>query len=209
MPHYDTIDLQVCSDCLLFIANGDAPADDNPSHPWVYDGPEDEGYHVHAGDTDRDAGFSWRRCDTCHSGLGGDRHHAVAMRRCCDGAPEEMIEAYIGCALWSTTHTPWDEDTDTEGDPVPMDELDAELSPALRAELREDCNGFLHLCEAEGIDPTADLSWAQVGHNLWLSGQGHGAGFWDRGIAEGDALHALSKNFTCDLYLGDDGLIHG
>lgn len=40
---------------------------------------------------------------------------------------------------------------------------------------------------------------------------GHGAGFWDRGIgAFGDRLSEASKAWgSFDLYVGDDGMIYG
>jgi hypothetical protein len=54
-----------------------------------------------------------------------------------------------------------------------------------------------------------DLSHA--GHDFWLSRNGHGTGFWDRGFgAVGDSLDAHAETFgTFDLYLGDDDMVHG
>ena len=49
-----------------------------------------------------------------------------------------------------------------------------------------------------------------AGHDFWLTRNGHGAGFWDRGLGEAgkkltDAAHAFGE---CNLYLGDDDVIH-
>jgi hypothetical protein len=51
-----------------------------------------------------------------------------------------------------------------------------------------------------------------AGHDFWLTRNGHGCGYWDgdwpKGVAEG--LDRLARSFGAfDLYLGDDGLIHG
>ena len=45
------------------------------------------------------------------------------------------------------------------------------------AKAQEDCQDFRQLASAflEGIDD------AQAGHDFWLTRNGHGAGFWDRG----------------------------
>lgn len=49
-----------------------------------------------------------------------------------------------------------------------------------------------------------------VGHDFWLSRNGHGAGFFDRGNEDvWDELQDAAKKFKeVDLYLGDDGKIH-
>ena len=48
------------------------------------------------------------------------------------------------------------------------------------------------------------LTPEESGHNLWLSRNGHGTGFWDRGLKHGDQLHDISaKMGTCDIILSD------
>ena len=50
----------------------------------------------------------------------------------------------------------------------------------------------------------------RLGHDFWLTRNGHGAGFWDRGLGElGQKLTEATKTFgTSDLYIGDDGKIY-
>ena len=51
--------------------------------------------------------------------------------------------------------------------------------------------------------------WFQVGHDWWLTTQGHGAGFWDRGLGTtGAALTATCEGYEgiLDLYL-DEGVL--
>lgn len=72
----DTI--EVCADCLLFIANGDLPEDDGDADRVVA-GVASLGGHVVAGGPDGDdAGFSWRACECC-GGLAGDRFYASIL----------------------------------------------------------------------------------------------------------------------------------
>lgn len=50
-------------------------------------------------------------------------------------------------------------------------------------------------------------SLSQFGHDLWLTRNGHGAGFWDRGLGElGDNLsdHARIMGEAC-TYVADSG----
>jgi hypothetical protein len=56
---------------------------------------------------------------------------------------------------------------------------------------------------------------AQVGHDFWLTRNGHGAGFWDRwsggteGERHGDVPTEASKPYgTSDLYIGDDDRLY-
>ena len=60
-----------------------------------------------------------------------------------------------------------------------------------------------------GIDYAPD----QAGRDFWYTRNGHGVGFWDRGLGKvGDRLAALCGHGTAfpgvDSYVGDDGLIY-
>lgn len=48
------------------------------------------------------------------------------------------------------------------------------------------------------------------GHDFWLSRNGHGAGFFDRGYGSaGQKLHQAAKVYReFYVYLGDDNLVH-
>jgi len=50
----------------------------------------------------------------------------------------------------------------------------------------------------------------QAGHDFWLTRNGHGAGFWDRGLGNiGDKLTDSAHQFgPAVLYTGDDRLIY-
>ena len=51
----------------------------------------------------------------------------------------------------------------------------------------------------------------QIAHDLWLTQNGHGAGFWDRDYPEdiGKKLtEAAEKMGQIDLYVGDNGKIY-
>lgn len=107
---------------------------------------------------------------------------------------EEMLTGYIECALWSSMHG---EDH--------FDELDYDLSEPTREGMEEDCKRFL-----EKIDHASlrfeEMNPEQIGHDFWLTRNGHGAGFWDRGLGGlGEVLTRISESFgEVDLYLGDD-----
>lgn len=106
---------------------------------------------------------------------------------------EEMITSYIGTALWST----WcngavdhdgchggDCDSSLEYLSYDADDLSAELLAAVQ----EDCVNFLTLLDGEGVDH-AVVPAERMGHDLWLTRNRHGAGFWARGYGElGDVL---------------------
>ena len=54
-----------------------------------------------------------------------------------------------------------------------------------------------------------DGSAISFGHNVWLTQNGHGAGFWDGDYINGDELtEAAEKLGHVDLYIGDDNKIH-
>jgi len=74
-------ELAACADCLLFVANGDAPEDDNGelAAAILANLGADDARNLCCGDTDQDDEFSWRACDCCGSTLGGSRHQLICL----------------------------------------------------------------------------------------------------------------------------------
>lgn len=126
--------------------------------------------------------------------------------------PDEFFDAYVECALWASTDTlPGHEDEE----PVCLDSLDTTIHPDSLAVLRAQCDEFIaantaDLEEALNLYTVGDWTpSAQAGHDLWLTRNGHGAGFWDRGIGEvGERLSNACRYSDVNLYIGDDGLIY-
>ena len=113
-------------------------------------------------------------------------------------ASDMFVNAYLECALWSTNAedgTPLDSECET-------DDIAAEALASMRA----DCDAFV---AANAADVSRVANDDRAGHDFWLTRNGHGAGFWDRGLGElGERLTKASKAFgECSLYLGDDGKI--
>lgn len=127
---------------------------------------------------------------------------------------DAFVNAYVACAFWST-HGPDEGPYACEN----LDDLfsDTDLAPECAKAMRADCVDFI---EAQKSDLEAYAErmrceqWSgesRAGHDFWLNRNGHGAGFWDRGLgALGERLSQASKVYgSCDLYPGDDGLIYG
>lgn len=111
-----------------------------------------------------------------------------------------VLHEYLVCALWSScdeNDVPFDRDHDIE-----------DLAPESVKESREVCVDFLTTnqadLEASGLDES------QIGYDLWLTRNGHGAGFWDRGLGEiGDRLSDMSKPYGEGyVYKGDDDQLY-
>ena len=116
------------------------------------------------------------------------------------------LDGYLECALWSS----WDLCTER-----PLDELGAgAVADETFDDMACDVWRFLATCwgdvwedfeiDLSGIEPE------QLGHDLWLTRNRHGAGFWDRGLGEiGDKLTELAHSYGgITLYIGDDGKIY-
>ena len=86
------------------------------------------------------------------------------------------------------------------------EQLSGNWSEAAKGMALFDCTAFCRLARwhLHGLTPE------QIGHDFWLTRNGHGTGFWDRGLDDqGDALTTLCKIFgEQDAYEGDDGLIY-
>ena len=112
----------------------------------------------------------------------------------------KFTRGYIIAAFWSSN----------EDDGTPMDakySID-DISPVSLAIIKADCETFWRanagLLAKAGND-------SQNGHDYWLTRNGHGTGFWDRGYpdAVGDRLTEICR-VAGEKYLcvGDDGQIH-
>lgn len=163
--------------------------------------------------------FSWDEwwqadgtCETLTCGDCGDildTAHADPHDPTCDEwePPADYVEAatdaYLECALWSSS---WSADEDSE--PVNLDEDYSveDVDPHTYGGLAVEVETFI---ASEWAD-LHDLDPAQVGHDFWLTRNGHGAGFWDRGLGErGDRLTKACRPYgEVYLYPGDDGRVY-
>lgn len=117
----------------------------------------------------------------------------------------ETVAGYIECALWAGYDWRGEDDG---SNPQPLDENYGpnDLAPETVAAITAEVVDFL---EANAAD-VATLEPGQVGHDLYLTRNHHGAGFWDRGLGEvGERLTAAAHAYgTSDLYVGDDGKLY-
>lgn len=115
-----------------------------------------------------------------------------------------FINGYIACMLWSTSgQTPDGEELeDLTEYPLSQDAIDS---------IKADCEKFVNnnkdLLSEVYSRPT---DYQNAGHDFWLTRNGHGAGFWDRGFGVvGDALTARAQGFKeLTPYIGDDEKIY-
>jgi hypothetical protein len=121
----------------------------------------------------------------------------------------EVVHHYTVALRWSETNHQLDEDGEVWID-QPFDAIDAELTEDAKAEIRKDVNAFLLGNQRDIHAYTEALGLPQVGHDFALTRNGHGAGFWDRGLGElGQRLSDASKPYgEQHLILGDDGNVH-
>src|SRR4030095_1537970 len=112
---------------------------------------------------------------------------------------QQFLDAYTDCALWCST--------DQDDIPLDMHYTTDDFSTEALRRFCEDCKAFYTACIVGTNLPITD---AQAGHCFWLNRNGHGAGFWDRGMGDiGEELSRQSKTYgSCDLYVGDDGHIY-
>ena len=73
------------------------------------------------------------------------------------------------------------------------------LSPETLAQMSKDCVMF-EIEAGEGLEDVG-LHENQIGHDFWLTRNGHGCGFWDRGLGEPcDDLTRVAHEFgECSL----------
>lgn len=140
----------------------------------------------------------------------GHEYHLTEVNPWDEGMTEQFvsdtINAYKDVALWSSNAV------DETGEPVEIGGGEYELSDETVERMREDLADFAgtygHLIDvAQTVRP--DYTDQHVAHDFWLTRNGHGAGFWDRGLGDiGDELTRAAKPFgPMDAYINDDGKV--
>lgn len=118
----------------------------------------------------------------------------------------ELFESYKVAALWSSSV----EGDTSDGQPL-YESADSEfstddLTPETESRFRADCAAFFkaHRDTIESATVSRGSGeyskFEQAGHDLWLTQNGHGAGFWDGDWSEphGDKLDSWCKSNRID-----------
>lgn len=83
-----------------------------------------------------------------------------------------VLDGYMKSALWSTS--------DDDGTPLDSNYSVADITVATKAKMKENVARFLAGVNAAGLsDALTHTKDSTIGHDLWLTHNGHGAGFWD------------------------------
>lgn len=99
----------------------------------------------------------------------------------------------------------------TNGEEIPEEKAFGNLAPETLRGIIEDCTDFQvragpFIALAIKVN---EYDQAQAGRDYWFTRNGHGCGFWDRGLgAVGDTLTTYSGRAEINPYIGDDGLIY-
>lgn len=108
------------------------------------------------------------------------------------------FEQVLITMLWSTSDTSNDDCMLDEN--YSLDDVDENAMNDLWVLYHE----FIH--NTSNLIEGADLDYYQVAHDFWLTCNGHGTGFWDRGLGEvGDKLTEHCKIIgSIDPFVLDD-----
>jgi hypothetical protein len=111
--------------------------------------------------------------------------------------------AYIECALWSSSCNETENDDTSLSERYSMADIEDKSIETIISE----CNDFISQCKPEDLALQRD---DQNGHDLWLTRNHHGAGYWDRGLGDAgkrltDLAHGMGSS---DVYVGDDGKLY-
>ncbi|WP_316172865.1 hypothetical protein [Bradyrhizobium sp. SZCCHNRI2049] len=110
-------------------------------------------------------------------------------------------------------HTPECQKAQEEGradGTIPGDAAFDDLTPEALAEIIADCEAFQRdneaLLEAAYETPRYDAD--RAGNDYWYTRNGHGCGFWDRGLGEvGDKLSDACRYSSVDLFYTEAGKV--
>lgn len=100
---------------------------------------------------------------------------------------------YLVTALWSTVDTDEVHGPDYS-DTYPLDEKYCvdDISTEFKEQSQKDYDKFYAL--AQNLFEEDELDFETIGHDFWLTRNGHGAGFWDGDYRRGKELTKIVKD---------------
>ncbi len=108
---------------------------------------------------------------------------------------DNILSSYLESALW------------TEEDEVEEEMTIFDFDDAAKEEARADIVKFMSEAE-QYLDGITDES---IGHDIWLTRNGHGAGFWDRGYYTpevGEKLTEIAKSLGTKNLYSENGKVY-
>ena len=95
------------------------------------------------------------------------------------------VHSYLNTALWTGD--------DGSGEPLDTRYSHHDFSEESQHKARHAVHTFLGML-SQGARDEAESRLQDVGHDLWLSRNGHGSGFWDHDYEHLDELHEAAKS---------------
>lgn len=113
---------------------------------------------------------------------------------------QKILDGYLECLFWA--------DQDELGDNKGIEDL----NPQDLEKIKKDIKDFYLMSYKiliRVVSRDIYFKWEHVGHNFWLTRNGHGTGFWDRGLGDdGESLTKICEKFgPVWSYIGNDGKI--
>lgn len=114
---------------------------------------------------------------------------------------DSILQDYLTCALWSSG------DIDNENEPLDSRYSISDFTETFKIKSKNEIIEFVKIAGSM-LD---DWNDEQIGHDLWLTRNGHGTGFWDRKKPYKNELSNLVGYNTqfkpIDLYVNDNNEI--
>lgn len=127
---------------------------------------------------------------------------------------DAFLSGYMSCAVWADTLDP-DTFDRSDGTYTP-DDISPEALSVMTVDAREfysansaTLEAFCRYLSRDSQSLSLADAYGVAGHDLWLTRNGHGAGFWDAGAGDvGEYLSDMARPMgEQTLYVGDDGRI--
>jgi hypothetical protein len=115
---------------------------------------------------------------------------------------DAIFKGYATCALWSSA----DQTTESGGHPLDDNFSIDDISDEAKEKIMKDCQDFIDTVDMTNEFLLDGLDLEQIGHDFWLTRNGHGCGFWDGDYEEeiGEKLTKISKEFReCNLIVSN------
>lgn len=120
---------------------------------------------------------------------------------------DSLLSSYFETALWAST----DESDESGGEPLDANHSIEDFTiEGLKRMIAMTLDFVGAPGVADAINATLD-DWGLAGHDLWLTQNGHGAGFWDGDWPEPEATlltEAAHRVGGADIYVGDNGRLY-
>lgn len=118
---------------------------------------------------------------------------------------DDVLDSYYETAFWTEGDNDFDNEIQDDNNKLNNKSI-SDISDKSKEQSKNDIIEFIKKAKEIAPEELSTYNEKSLGHNIWLSRNGHGAGFFDD---NNDQLQQIARDMkSVNMYVGDDGQVY-